>query len=508
MNEMKSSGAMTGRTVQASIWLLSGVIYGRAANLLMTIILARILAPRDFGLVALGTTLLVILSAITDLALSNALVHHQDATKDDYDTAFTLGVLRGILLAAIMLAGGFVMAEVYKDSRLVWIGVGLASRPLLSGIASPYYVKYVKDLKFGTVAITEALNYTAQLVISVGVALLTHSYWAIVAGLVAASFVGLTSTFRVAPYRPHFTLKSWRKIMHFSIWVTLTQTITMIGNRFDNFLAGGMLGISTFGAYNVGNNVSAMITQSAIIPLERVLFPSFAKITHDKERLKAAFQKAQASLFAIGLPLGVGLALVAEPFVYLTLGPKWGVAVTVIEYVAPVLGVQVVFGPSSALAFALGATRTLFMRSLVMLALRGPIVLFGLYFYGLEGLLIARTISGGVLVSVVNAYMVRSMIGVSPWEQVKVTWRSIVACLAMIGAVLAMKSVLPNVTNVETAAISLAALVPTGALVYGGMHVALWLASGRPSRAIETEIANYIGKISARLSGGRRQPAE
>ena len=508
MNERKSPPAITGRAVQASVWLLSGVLYGRVANLLMTVILARILVPRDFGLVALGTTLLIILSAITDLSLSNALIHQQDPKEDDYDTAFTLSVVRGVLIAAIMVGGGFVMAGIYKDDRLIPIMIGLATRPLLSGLSSPYYVTYAKNLNFGIVARTEALNYTAQLIVSVGVALLTHSFWAIVAGAVAASVMGMISAFWVAPYRPRFTLVSWRKIMHFSIWVTLTQTVTMVGNRFDNFLAGGLLGISTFGAYNVGNNVASMITQSAIQPLERVLFPGFAKITGDRPRLRAAFQKAQASLFAIGLPLGVGLALVAEPFVYVTLGPKWGVAVTVIQFVAPVLGLQVVFGPQNALAFALGATRTLFVRSLVMLVIRVPIVLAGLYFYGLPGLLVARTLSGGLMVSIVNMYMIRSLIGVSPMEQIGVTWRSLASGLGMIGVVLALRATLPHFTSIPTALETLVLEVGAGGLVYVVLHFGLWAAAGRPKQDIETEVVRFLSRLAGKLPVRRRQLAE
>jgi len=157
------------------------------------------------------------------------------------------------------------------------------------------------------------LAFTAQLVVSVAIALATGSYWAIVAGAVAASVTSLVSTYILAPYRPYWSLASWRRFLGFSIWLTLTQLVTMVGNRFDNFLVGGFLGTAVFGAYSVGNNISAIITQSAIQPLEKVLFPSFAKLTHDRDRLRAAFSRSQASLLAIGLPLGIGFALVAAP---------------------------------------------------------------------------------------------------------------------------------------------------------------------------------------------------
>ncbi|MBB2696647.1 lipopolysaccharide biosynthesis protein [Rhizobium phaseoli] len=476
------------KTLQASFWLMSGVFYGRLANLAMTIILARILVPADFGLVALGTTLLVILTSVTDLSLANALIHHQDVKEEDFHTAFTLGAIRGVLLAIAMIISGFVMAHLYNDPRLIGVCAGLSVRPLLSGLGSPYYVTFSKELEFGTVAKNEALNYTAQLVVAVGIAWLTKSYWAIVAGALAASITAISATYIRAPYIPHFTLVSWRKLTNFSVWVTLNQFVTIIGNRFDNFLAGGMLGIASFGAYNVGNNIAAMITQSAFQPLERVLFPSFAKLAGNKTRLNEAFQKSQASLFAVGFPMGVGLALVAEPFVYLTLGPKWGIAVTVIQFIAPVLGMQIVFGPSNALAYALGATRNLFNRGIVLLTFRVPIVLAGLYFFGLTGLLVARVISGGVIVSVVNFYLVRSLTGLSPWRQLFVTWRSWVSGGAMVIALLALRNFSDPITTNFIAAKMLIETVVLGGSVYCCSHALLWVMSGRSQIGIEPEI--------------------
>jgi PST family polysaccharide transporter len=125
-NAPKRIGA---KTLQASFWLMTGVFYGRLANLAMTIILARILVPADFGLVALGTTLLIILTSVTDLSLANALIHHQDNKEADFHTAFTLSAIRGFLLAIVMVISGFVMAHLYNDPRLIGVCTGLAVRP-------------------------------------------------------------------------------------------------------------------------------------------------------------------------------------------------------------------------------------------------------------------------------------------------------------------------------------------------------------------------------------------
>lgn len=482
---------------------MAGVFYSRIVNLLMTIFLARLLVPADFGLVALGTTLLLMLNSVTDISVASALIHHKSLVEKDFDTAFTLSTARGVLVALILVGSGFIMAEAYGDDRILGICAGLSLRPFLSGIGSPRYVLYSKELQFGTVAIQEGLNYTGQFLISVTIAYMTQSYWAIVAGAVFGTVIGTSISYLVAPYRPRLSLASWRKLLGFSVWLTLNQFLTIVGNRFENFLAGGWLGLAVFGAMNVGNNMAGVITQSAIAPIQRVLFPSFAKISHDAARLKAAFQKSQASLFALAFPVGVGTALVAEPFVYLALGPKWPVAVVVIQTIAPVLGAQIVFGPTNALCNAVGATRMLFNRGLVLVLFRVPLVLFGLFFFGLPGLLVARALSGGIVASIANFFLVRKLIDLSIWEQVAVTWRSWFSGAAMTVLCLAVRFYLGPVTNYYDAATMLAIQIPLGAISYFGLHAIFWTTSGRSPIGIEEEILKFLIKIKSPIRNGK-----
>ncbi|MGO7041048.1 lipopolysaccharide biosynthesis protein [Rhizobium acaciae] len=488
------------KAAKASFFLLAGVFYSRIINMLTTILLARLLVPADFGLVALATTLLLMVNAMTELSLGSAMIHHKELTQNDFDTAFTLNLMRNLLISAVMVVAGFVMAEIYNDPRLTAICAGLALRPFVAGFGSPRYVLYAKELQFGTIALQEGLNYTAQLIISVLVAYYTRSYWAIVAGAVLASVVGTIMTYIVAPYIPRLSFASSRKILGFSVWLTLNQILTIVGNRFEGFIAGGSLGLSVFGAYSVGNNMAGVINQSAIQPIQRVLFPGFSKIQDDRDRLRQAFQKGQATLFAFGFAVGIGTALVAEPFIYLALGPNWSVAVIVMQTISPVLGAQIVFGPTNALANALGATRMLFNRSLILVLARIPIVLVGLLYYGMPGLLIARFVMGGIITSIVNFYVIRSLIGFGPWEQFAVTWRSWISGFAMAAACLAVRYALGPVTSSYDAVVMLAIQVPLGAFVYCSVHVSLWLAWGRSPIGIEPEIV----KMSAKALGWLR----
>jgi len=499
--------AVGAKTMLASAWLVGGFLFRRLAQLIVTVVLARLLVPADFGLVAISTTLLLSLMSVTELSLFNALIHEKDPTREDYDTAFTFSALRGVLLAAVMAVGGLVMARVYDDDRLFLVTTLLGCKPLLSGLTSPYYINLAKNLSFGKVTFWESMSAVAQVVSSTAVAYFTGSYWAIVAGVLFSSIVGLIASYWCAPYRPRFSIASWRNLMSFSVWMTLSQVASTVGNRFDNFLGAGILGTALFGAYNVGGNMATLVTQSAIQPLERVLFPSFASMVDDRPRLQRAFQRTQACLLAVGLPLGVGLAVVANPFVYLLLGPKWMIAALVIQFIAPVLALQIVFGPQSALAFSKGETRMLFNRSVAQIAFRIPIVFIGLYYFGFMGLLVSRFISGGIMVTIVNMYMVRKLIGITVRDQLLVCWRSLIASGVMAVVVMLASKAFPPIHNSLQAAEMLAVLVPLGAAVYCGVQGVLWLLAGKPELGIETEIVKIAEKALGRFNR-QRQPAE
>lgn len=489
--------SLSARAAQASAYLLGGVFYSRIANMLMTVVLARLLVPEDFGLVALGTTLLLMVTQISDLSLGSAMIYHRQLDRDDFDTAFTLNFIRSLLLTTIMISAGHVLAASYDDPRLIGICAGLSLRPLLAGLGSSKYVMFAKNIRFGNIAAQESATYTAQLLVSVTVAFFAQSYWAIVAGNVAASLVGLIWSYIAAPYMPRYSLAAWRKMMSYSVWLTLSQVVIVVGNRFEGFLVGGWLGIAVLGAYSVGNNLASMVTQSAIQPIQRVLFPSFARISDDTARLRLAFQRSQSALFAFGLAVGIGTALVAEPAIYLLLGPGWDVAVLVLQAISPMLGLQIVFGPVNALANSMGKTRLMFTRGLFLVAIRVPAVLIGLFYFGLPGVLFARVVFGGIITSIVNLYIVDQLIGASPLDQLRVTWRSWISGAAMAVVCLLIRYQLGPVGNYADSALMLALQVALGALTYCGVHALLWLTTGRTSVGIEAEAVKMAIRMHA-----------
>lgn len=488
---------MRARVARGAIWVTSARMAINVLGFVSTIVLARLLVPADFGLVALATTMLAILSSITSMSLSSALVQHSDPTREHLDTSFTLNSLRSLGVALVFCASAFPMAAIYDEPRLPGLIFALSISLLLEGCANPRLGLLMRDLSFRKQFAVDVSTKLVALVVSVVIAVLFRSYWALVAGTIAGQFCGSLLSYVLAPYRPRWSIAKWREMLSYSVWLTLGQIVNTLNWRLDQLLIGAMLGRSTLGYYTVGDNLAALPTREVTTPLTSTLFPAFARLKDDRERLATAYNRAQLLLTAVALPLGVGTALIARPAIEIALGPKWGGAVLVVQVLGAVFAFQTLARLSQPLGMAVGATRLLFVRDVQQLFIRVPLVVGGILLWGLPGLLGARAVNG-LIGTVMNMGIVRRITGLGFAQQLAGNIRAFVSIAAMAGAVLA-------VPDGHGLWFQLAARTAVGAVVYVGVHMGLWFAAGRPDGA-EAELLRLFSQVTARIRG--RSPAD
>lgn len=444
-----------------------------------TIILARLLAPADFGLVAIAATAVAVVASLTELSLAQALVQRQHLEEEHYHSAWTLNLLRAATLAVLIGVAAQPVAMLYDDPRLLWLLLVLGASTLISGLTNPKLINFSRDLVFwqqATLALSQAL---AGFAVGLVVALVWQSYWALIGALVANQLCGLLLSYLFVPYRPRLDLSKGRELLTFSGWLTLGQAVNTLNWRADQLVIGFFLGNTNLGYYSVGDRLAVLPTREATAPLSQVLFPSFSRIRHDAGRLRQAYLRAQSSLSALALPAGFGFALIAEPLVVLTMGQKWEPAVLVIQVLAGVFALQTLTSTVQPLAMSLGETRSLFRRDMVILAIRLPLVLAGMLLSGLPGILAARCVSG-LTGMAINMTMVRRLLGLRVGDQIKSNWRSLLGTVIMIAATLAVRSALGRGDSPSELAAHIALLVLTGLFSYGTAVVLLWHLAGRP----------------------------
>ncbi len=502
---------MLGKSVaRGAAWLFAGKFLGQIIGLLGLLVTARLLTPEDFGLVAVGISIMAVASALVDFPASAALIQLKNPTEDDYNTAWTLGALRGAVVMVMTFAAAWPVAHIYNDDRLIPVVIVLGLYPFIDGLRNSYFMLYAREMRFDAEFALQLGMKVASFIGTVIVAAIWQSYWALPVGLTCSGLAAVAITFIMRPVFPKPSLKSFRRIFDFSIWLGAGSVINQIQWQTDPLLLGRLLGTVQLGVYTVGNQFSQRIRDATVLPISRPLFASFSTIQGEGERLKRAFLTAQSVTFTVFLPVGLGIAAIADVAVPFLFGEKWSDAAFIVQFVAPIVALSTLSTPVDALAMSMGRTRTLFFRDCVALLIRMPAVIFGLVYYGLIGLLVARAIAAA-LIGAINLLLARRLIGIQFARQIGGVLRPMIAGALMVGAVtlldqnytaLGLQSIGPIVVGQGTLGdlFLLVILSASGALVYGLSLLSLWLVWGRPEGP-ERKILDMAGGMRRSMIG-------
>jgi PST family polysaccharide transporter len=490
--------AVKSKLAKGVAWIAAARQLANLLTVATTVALARLLLPSDFGLVAIATAAVMLLSSVTDLSLAASLIQHRAPTVEHYHTAWTLGLIRSASVSAICCALAWPVASLYHEPRLIAVMLALASGIFLTGLPNPRAQVLTKQLIFWQQALLQVAQKAAVLLVAVVIAVLTHSYWALVWGTIAGQFVAAAISFTVLPYRPRLSLKHYREILNFSVWMSLFQIVNTVNWRFDQLLIGGLIGKGALGYYGMAETVAAVPTREATAPIASILFPGFSSVVDEPRRLAAAYQSAQALVTAIALPAGVGMALLAEPVIRLTSGAKWLPSVFAVQVLASVFALQTLGNLSQPLAMAAGQTKLIFHRSLQALVVRLPFVITGAVLAGLNGIIWAR--AGAAIIDILfHLWVVRRVAGLTLVSQLRANFRTLASTFAMVGVVLFLSSRIGAHLSTIGLAAEILGLGAAGAATYVIFDIVVWRLSGQPAGP-EVEIIKALRSLPSRLA--------
>ena len=484
------------RLATGTIWIAAARLSANLLGLTTSLLLARLLVPADFGLVAFGATILWVVSAVTNLSLSQALIQHRAPTPAHFQTAWTLNAARGFLVALFLCLAAEPAALIAHEPRLFTLMCVLALGPILDGFQNPRTVMLVRDLIFQQQFALQVGAKLTALVVSVAFALVYKTYWALVLGALAGQAVGLAISYLLFPFRPRLNLEHYRELVAFSVWLTLGEVVLALNLKFDSLLIGQFLGRAPLGVYTVGDNLAALPTKEAMTPVMSTLFPALSHLVHDRGRLGSAYQRAQTLVTAAALPAGIGLGLIADPLIRLTMGDKWLGAIPVVQVLTLVYSIMTLATLAQSIAMAAGETRLLFKRDLQGFLISAPSVGLGMYFGGLMGILYVRIFLAGVGI-LLNMQVVKHVSGLSILAQLTANARALVSVVVMALAVLAVIHAAPMGHELPALVMSIAIRVTVGILAYAASTAILWLLQGRPEGP-EDELLRFARRFRDR----------
>jgi O-antigen/teichoic acid export membrane protein len=353
-------------------------------------ILARLLSPKDFGLVGMVAVLTGILSLFKDFGLSAASVQHATVTEAQSSTLFWINVLAGMVL--FLTASGLapVVAAFYHEPRLYWVTVAMASTFMFNALGIQHSARLQRQMRFTTLSVIDTGSWIVSTAVAIAAAKAGWGYWALVAMAVTLPLSASTAFWIASNWVPRMPSKraGIGSMMRFGGTLTFNGLVVYLASNFEKVLLGRYWGAEAIGIYGRSYQLIRIPTDTLNGAVGEVAFSALARLQDDPQRLRRYFLKGYSLVLAFTLPATAACGIFANDLIGFLLGPKWSGAASLFRLLTPTIFVFAIANPLSWLLGAIGMVARGAKMSLVIAPLMIASYLVGLR-YGPTGVAIA-----------------------------------------------------------------------------------------------------------------------
>ena len=371
--------------------LFSGVFYtaiakysGIIISLVVAGILARLLSPDDFGIVAIATVIISFFAIFTDMGLSPAIIQNKALTQDDLTNIYSFTFWTGIAVALLFFIASWPISAYYDSPilrtlcQLLSINLFFASVNIVPGAL------FYKNKEFKFIAIR---SFVIQITAGTGAVIAALSgaglYALLITPIVSSILIYIISFHRYPQHlRMTLGLSSIRKIFSYSVYQFLFNVICYFSRNLDKLLIGKHMGMSDLGYYEKSYRLMMLPLQNITQVVTPVMHPIFSDFQDDKMKLATSYERIIRFLAFIGLPLSVLLFFTAEEVTLIIFGNQWLPSVAVFRILALSVGIQIILSSSGSIFQAAGDTRSLFICGLFSSTLNVAGIVLGIFYFG------------------------------------------------------------------------------------------------------------------------------
>jgi O-antigen/teichoic acid export membrane protein len=464
----------------------------RALGLVSTVILARLLAPEDFGVVAMAMVVVGFLEVFTQTGVDLALIRDENATREHYDTAWTFEILQAAGLALALLIAAPFATRYFGDPRVLAVMQLLSLRALIGGFENIGVVAFRREMNFDREFWFGVFKKMSTVALTIVAAFVFRSYWALVIGLVGGRLLDVAISFFMHPYRPRLTLARFGDIWGFSRWLLLARVANLANRKLDEFIVGGQAGTTAMGNYFIASDIATAPAEEVVLPMSRGIFPVYSRQQNARAQLAESFYTVLRSTAYLCIALGLGVSAVAPQLVPLLLGEQWLAAVPLMQWLGvwgALMGVALAIDP---LLLAIGRTRLLASFKWMQLAVLAPALIYGGMAHGVVGVAQAKTLVMAAMLPLFLAFIARTE-GLALRPLLGAVAPASIAGAAMYAGVLVIAGVLDGLPLW----LRLMTEVAAGAFFYVAIVLLLWSLRGAPSGP-ERELLERLRRMLAR----------
>src|SRR5579871_2425956 len=492
----KDDAVLQRHMVRGSAWII-GVRWSlRVLGLITTIILARLLTPADYGVVAIASMIVGVVEVFGRTGQMSALVRYSNPTREHYDSAWTVSLLLGIGLGGVIWIMAPLTTAYFHEPRATLIVEILAFRTMLSGAQNIAIVNFQRDLRFNRQFLFNVIPTLVSFPLTITMAFVLRNYWVLVISLMTEYATTFVLSYVMEPFRPRISFSKVREIWSFSVGTLFKNVGIYLNTQVDRVAIGGFAGTPAMGRYQIASDIATIPSQEVVNPIIVVLFPVLAQVQHDFDKRRSLYLTVLYWSALVCTSTAVGVALVTDDFVDLVLGPKWQDVKPIMPWLALSFGV---LGMSNSVYTAfdtIGMPRlSARLQWLRLLGLAAAIVPVAYLTHDLVDVARTRLIVTIVITPTLFLALSRAM-GFSVGAIITTLWRPLVAALTMAAVVLSANTMIPF-----TGPLRLFIDVVLCATSYAATIMVLWNLVGRP-QGPESAFMNRVNSGLALLGRG------
>lgn len=320
------NNSLTSQVIKGGGWMVAARVLTKAIGVVVTIILARLLTPDAFGLVAVGLISVNILKVLTEVGIKQALIKETSENTEMFlNTAWTVELIRGLLIFVLVFITAPYITSFFNQPCATDIIRAMALVPLFNGLTNIKIIYLQKELEFNKYFFYEISPIFGSLFISVPLAFILQNVWAIVIGTVASELLRVFLSYYLIFFKPKLELNTgyFKQMFGFGKWIFVSTIVSYFAIELDTYFAAKVFDARLLGIYTLAFAISTNPIIEVGKALTKVFFPAFAKMNNDLERVRKAFLKSTTVLYLILVPISICLYLISESFVEVFLGNKW-----------------------------------------------------------------------------------------------------------------------------------------------------------------------------------------
>lgn len=313
------------RTIASGAITISAQAGKFVLNLVSTMILARLLTPRDFGLVAMVVTVTGFLRVFKDAGLSTATVQREGITHAQVSNLFWINIAVSVLCSLVVAAAAPAIAWFYHNPRLIGITLVLSATFLISGSTVQHQALLKRQMRFKALALIEVGSMAIGVLVGIVMALLKYGYWSLVGSSLSMETAALVLTWLASRWRPQLPTRhsGTRKLLTFGANITAGSFISTLARGTDNLLIGRFYGSTSVGLYSRASALLVRPLEQFLGPVNAVFIPALSRLQSQPERFRSTFLRVYEATAMIAFFMAGLLLALARPITLVLLGPKW-----------------------------------------------------------------------------------------------------------------------------------------------------------------------------------------